>query len=140
MECERKAQPTGTQQVVGSHIKALAAIEKRALPLAALSAVCLAIPLFYPLAFPIAWFALAPLLIVLQTQRWQIAFTASALFGFVFHGLANYWLVPTIANLAPYADSTKQVMAVWAVIGFLALLLWQGLFSVRFGRVVWWAG
>jgi apolipoprotein N-acyltransferase len=140
MECKRKAHSAGTQQVAGPHIAALATAEKRTIPLAALSAVCLATPLFYPLAFPIAWIGLVPLLIALQTQRWQIAFAASVLFGFVFHGLANYWLVPTISNLAPFAQSTKQAMAIWAVVGFFALLLWQSLFSVLFGMLVWWVG
>ncbi len=140
MECKRKAQPKETQQVVGSHIAALATIEKRALPLAALSAFCLAIPLFYPSSFPIAWFGLVPLLISLQTRRWQVALAASAFFGFVFHGLSNYWLVPTIANLAPFAQLTKQAMAIWAVVGFFALLLWQSLFSLLFGMLVWWVG
>lgn len=126
--------------MAGPHITALATAEKRTLPLAALSAVCLATPLFYPLAFPLAWFGLVPLLIALQTQRRQIAFAASVLFGFVFHGLANYWLVPTIANLAPFAQSTKQAMAVWAVVGFFALLLWQSLSSVLFGMSVWLVG
>jgi apolipoprotein N-acyltransferase len=92
------------------------------------------------LTFPFAWFALVPLLIALQTQRWKVAFTASMLFGFAFHGLANYWLVPTIANLAPFADSTREAMSVWAVIAFFTLLLWQSLFSVLFGMLVWWIG
>jgi len=140
MGCKRKAQPTRMQQVADPHIAALATAEKRALPLAVLSAVCLAMPLFYPLAFPLAWIGLVPLLITLQNQRWQIAFIASVFFGFVFHGLANYWLVPTIANLAPFADSTRQAMSVWAVIAFLALLVWQSLFSALFGMSVWWVG
>ncbi len=140
MECRRKGQPARAQQVAGPNITTLATAEKRALPLSVLSAVCLATPLFYPLTFPLAWVGLVPLFIALQTQRWQVAFIASALFGFVFHGLANYWLVPTIANLAPFAQSTKQAMAIWAVVGFFALLLWQSLFSLLFGMLVWWAG
>ena len=140
MECRRKGQPARAQQVAGPNITTLATAEKRALPLSVLSAVCLATPLFYPLTFPLAWVGLVPLFIALQTQRWQVAFTVSALFGFAFHGLANYWLVPTIANLAPFAQSTKQAMAIWAVVGFFALLLWQSLFSLLFGMLVWWAG
>jgi len=126
--------------MVNPHIPTLAKAEKRALPLAALSAISLAVPLFYPFAFPIAWFALVPLIIALKVQRWQVAFLVSALFGFIYHGFANYWLVPTIVNLAPFTDSTRQAMSVWAVIAFLALLVWQSLFSALFGMSVWWVG
>lgn len=123
--------------MVGSSVQILATVKGRTLSLATFSAVCLALPLFNPLTFPLAWFGLIPLLIALQTRRWQVALMASFLFGVVFHGLANYWLVPTIAELAPFANSTAGAMMVWAVVGSVALLVWQSLFSVLFGISFW---
>lgn len=51
--------------------------------------------------------------------------------------MANYWLIPTIVDLAPYAGSTPKAMVVWAILGFVALLLWQSLFAAIFCVSVW---
>ncbi len=126
--------------MAGSSVKALATLEKRAAILAVSSATLLAIPIFVPLAFPLAWFCLVPLMAALQSPRWQVSLTVSLLFGLVFHGFANYWLVPTIITLAPFAESTTQAMTVWAIVGFIALLLWQSLFAMLFGISLWLIG
>jgi len=140
MELGRSHKRTRTQQVAGSAVKALATPERRAVPLALFSALCLSVPLFVPLAFPLAWFGLAPLVAAFRSPRWRPVLTVSLVFGFAFHGLANYWLVPTIVDLAPFAESTPQAMRVWAVLGFVALLLWQSLFVAVFGISVWLIG
>ncbi|MCX7643164.1 MAG: apolipoprotein N-acyltransferase, partial [Armatimonadetes bacterium] len=137
MEHGRTSRETRTKQVAVSHLKTLATPARRAISLAVFSAICLAVPLFFPAAFPLAWFGLIPLLASFHSPRWQASLTASLTFGFAFHGLANYWLVPTISGLAPFAESTPQAMAIWAIVGFVALLLWQSLFAVFFGIFVW---
>ncbi len=126
--------------MAGSFVKALGTPAKRTIPLAVSSAICLAIPLFVPLAFPLAWFGLVPLIAAINSPRWQVPLTVSFLFGFLFHGFANYWLIPTIADLAPFAESTPQAMKIWAVLGFIALLLWQSLFNMLFCIAVWLIG
>ena len=126
--------------MVGPPVKTLAASAKRTIPLAVLSAICLAVPLFIPLAFPLAWFGLVPLIAALQSPCWKVPLTVSLLFGFVFHGIANYWLVPTIVDLAPFAESTPQAMTIWAILGFIALLIWQSLFVALFSILVWLTG
>ncbi|MFN4179332.1 MAG: apolipoprotein N-acyltransferase, partial [Armatimonadota bacterium] len=137
---EQASRETRTKPMAGSPVKALATIEKRAAILAVSSATLLAIPLFVPIAFPLAWFGLAPLMAALQSPRWQVPLTVSLIFGLVFHGFANYWLVPTIITLAPFAESTTQAMTVWAIVGFIALLLWQSLFAMIFGISLWLIG
>lgn len=118
-------------------ISALAAFEKRAIPLAITSSFCLALPLFIPLTFPLPWFGLVFLLSALQSNRWQFALTGSLIFGIAFHSAANYWLIPTVADLGPYTESPSQWMSAWAVIAFVALLLWQSFFSAIFGLIAW---
>lgn len=133
MEQRQGKQGLKAEQVVGQHIPTLAKAEKPAIPLTVVSAVLTAVPIFFPLTFPFAWFGLVPFLFALQTNDWKVTLTVSLIFGFVFHGATNYWLIPTISGLAPFANSTPQIMAVWAVIGFVALLILQSLFTVLFG-------
>ncbi len=137
---EQASRETRTKPMVGSPVKALATLEKRTAILAISSATLFAIPLFVPLAFPLAWFCLVPLMVALQSPCWQFPLTVSLLFGLVFHGFANYWLVPTIITLAPFAESTTQAMTIWAILGFVSLLLWQSLFATLFGILLWLIG
>lgn len=97
----------------------------------------LALPLFVPATFFVAWFALTPFLTALQTSNRRFAFLLSLLFGWVYHGLANYWLVPTVTDLGPFATIPISTMKVWALLAFVVLLFWQGLFAVLFGALTW---
>ncbi len=115
----------------------LAAATRRPIALALASATLLLLPFFVSLAFFVAWFALIPFFQSLSGQRWKTALAASLVWGLVYHGCLNYWLVPTIIDLGPFANTPTATMKVWAGIAFLALLLWQGLFALLFGGLAW---
>ncbi|MDW8030069.1 MAG: hypothetical protein RMK94_16955, partial [Armatimonadota bacterium] len=120
-----------------SPVPKLATPEKRTIPLAFASIACVALPVFLPSTFPLAWIGLVPFLVALNFSRWQMSLIVSLIFGSAFHGAANYWLIPTIAELGPYTESPNQPMLFWAIFGFVALVLWQSLFVVLFGLIVW---
>lgn len=115
----------------------MAKVTGAAIALAIASAIFLALPLFLPLLFPLAWFGLMPFLRSLQYVGWPFAIVLSAIFGFVFHGLANYWLVPTIVNLASFVEASPEAMRFWAIAAFIGLLLGKGLFASLFGITAW---
>ncbi len=120
-----------------SPVPALATVEKRKVSLAIVSAICLSLPLFIPATFPLAWFGLVFLMAAINSSHWKVALMASSVFGLAFHGAANYWLVPTVAGLEPYTESQNQAMEIWAIVAFVALLLWQSLFAAIFGLIAW---
>ncbi len=114
-----------------------AKVEKRGISLAIFSAACLSLPIFIPWVFPLAWFGLVPFFVAINSNRWKVALAVSLVFGFAFHGSVNYWLVPTVADLGPYTELQNQMMAVWAIVAFVALVLWQSLFVVLLGLTSW---
>lgn len=115
----------------------LAEPARTALALAICSAVCFALPLFFPLTFPLAWVGLVPLLFALHSLGWKGALVNSLAFGISFHGLANYWLVPTVVNLTPFTEASPTAMHFWAIAAFVGLLLWQSVFVTLFSMTAW---
>lgn len=80
--------------------------------------------------FPLAWVALAPLLIsVLEARRFREAFGRAYLFSLVFLGITCFWIGLTIVD---YTHSTIGWIAWFALVPILSLYygVWAGL--------TWW--
>jgi len=80
---------------------------------------------------------LAFLLTSLRGKSWRRALFCALLFGFVFHGAANYWLVATVARLSPFTGLSPTAMLGGGILAFFGALLWQVLFVALFGMLAW---
>ncbi len=93
-------------------------------------ALLLSAPFLFPVLFPLAWCAFAPLFwIIAHTDTWRRALLWGWLAGFLTHLLGFYWLVYTIHVFGefPYAVS---------VVVFLVYAALQGLQMAIFSAVV----
>ncbi len=107
------------------------------LSLTLLSALLLSASFHLPVLWFLPWFGLTPWLLVLMGATFRQSVLYSLLWGSVFNGLVNVWLIPTVRSLGPFSTTPDAPMTLWSFVAFLSLVVYQSLFQVLFGSGFW---
>lgn len=91
--------------------------------LSVISGVLLIAPFLWDGFFPSAWFALVPLLLVIEGKDWKRAAGLSFIAGFVSHLLGIYWLVGTMVRFGELSYTASLGLYLVICIGFGFILV-----------------